>query len=336
MIAHKTLIRSMGSLAVTISCLVLFGAAGIGTAAAQWAPKQPVEIVVGFSPGGAVDRIARTLQRIFQDRRLVFSSVVVNKPGGAGNVGWAYLDQHEGDGHYIAVTTPTIMTNHITGRSQYNYTDFTPIAQFFTESVAFAVRADSPIRDWSDLMARMRKDPASVTLASSSREGAAPLTFAMAIKEARIDPKAMKLVVFASAGQAVIAAVGGHADVVLSIAETVKLQLRENRVRILAISAPKRPAEGPLAAVPTLIEQGVNVAFRSWRGVLGPRNMPPAQIAYWDDVFTKMVATEDWNKELALYDAANEYQNSAGSRAYLTAQYEQLKAILTELGLAKN
>jgi putative tricarboxylic transport membrane protein len=158
----------------------------------------------------------------------------------------------------------------------------------------------------------------------------------MAIKDAGIDPKSMKLVVFNSAGQAVMAAVGGHADVVLSITETVKPQLQENRVRILAISAPKRPAEGPLATVPTLIEQGVNVAFRSWRGVLGPRNMPPAQIAYWDAVFARMVATEDWKKELALYDAANEYQNSAGSRVYLKAQYDQLKAILTELGLARN
>lgn len=336
MIARETATGRMLDLVMRISCALLAGGAGVGSASAQWTPKQPVEIVVPFAPGGAVDRIARTLQRIFQDKRLVPNTLVVNKPGGAGNVGWSYLDKHEGSGNHIAVITPTIMTNYITGRSQYNYSDFTPLAQCFTESVSFAVRTDSPIRDWNDLVARMRTDPGSVTLASSNREGAAPLTFAMAIKEAGIDPKSMKLVVFNSASQAAIAVMGGHADVVLSIAETVKPHLRENRVRVLAISAPRRPAEGPFASVPTLSEQGVNVSFRSWRGIIGPRNMSAAQIAYWDEVLARLVATEEWNKELPLYDATNEYQNSAGTRAYLKAQYEQLKAILTELGLARN
>lgn len=306
------------------------------SALAQPVPARPVEIVVPFAPGGAVDRIGRTLQRIFLEKRLVPNAVVVNRPGGAGNVAWAYLDKLERSPNHIAVMTPTIMTNHIMGRSHYNYSDFTPLAQFYSEAVAITVRADSPLRDWNDLMTRVRQNPASITFASSNREGAGPLTFAMTMKEAGIDPKLMKLVVFNSAGEAVIATMGGHVDVALTIAETVKPQLRDGRVRVLAISAQRRPANEPFGSVPTLTEHGVNVSFRSWRGAVGPRNLSIAQLAYWDEVFARTVATEEWSRELAAYDAANEYLNSTDSRAFLKSQYEQLKLILTATGLTKN
>jgi len=316
--------------------LSLFTAVRPVSALAQWTPEQPVEIISANSPGGGVDRIARSLQRILHERKLVPRSIVVNKPGGAGAVAWTYLDRQEGNGHYLAVATPTIMTNHITGRSTYNHTNFTALAHLFTESVAFAVRFDSPIKNWADLMARMKKDPASVTLASSSREGAAPLTFAMAAKQAGINPRQTKLVVFNSTGEAVTALLGGHVTVTLTIAGAVSGHLSENKVRILATSASKRASYGPFAVVPTLMDQGVSVSFRSWRGILGPRNMPAAQVAYWDNAFARMVATEEWEKELATYDGANEYQNSTKARAYFETQYDQLKLILSDLGLAKN
>lgn len=302
---------------------------------AQWAPSQPVEIIVGFSPGGGTDRTVRKINRIFQEKNFLANAVVVNKPGGAGSVGWAYLDQHAGNAHYVALATLTLLTNNITGRSKYNHTDFTPLAQLFTESVAVAVQPDSPIKDWKDLVARMKKDPASVTLGSSNRAGAAPLIFAMAIKAAGIDPAKMKLVVFNSAGEAMTAGLGGHVDVVVITSETVKLQLIGKKTRVLAISAAKRPASGAFATVPTLTEQGVNVVFGSWRLILGAKGMTQAQTAYWEGLFAKLVASEDWKQELDNYDASNEYMNSADTRRFLDTQYAQLKEVLTELGLAK-
>ncbi len=322
---------------IALLSMLFVSTATIGAAPPeQWFPKQPVEIVVSFAPGGAGDRLARTLQRNFQDRRLLQTVLVTNKPGGAGNVAWSYLEARESAGNCIALITPTIMTNYITGRSQYNYSDFTPIASLFSESVVFTVRVDSSIKDWKDLAARIRKDPTSITLASTSREGAAPLIFAMAMKEAGLDPKALKLVIFNSSGQALTAVLGGHADVNLSTPESIKAHVGGNTVRVLAISSQQRVAHGPLAGVPTLSELGTSVSFRSWRAVIGPRSLPAPQIAYWDDVFSKITATEEWGKEITSQDAANEYRNSIDSRTYLKGQYDQLRLILTELGLAKN
>ncbi|MGH8662102.1 MAG: hypothetical protein ACREUB_10115 [Burkholderiales bacterium] len=75
-------------------------AAGLEPAPAQqWKPDRPVELVVGSAPGGSPDVMARLVQSIFQATGLVPTSAVVNKPGAANTIGWAYLNQHAGDAH---------------------------------------------------------------------------------------------------------------------------------------------------------------------------------------------------------------------------------------------
>ncbi len=70
--------------------------------AQSWKPERPVEIIIGTSAGGPQDRTGRTIQKILQDLKFVPTPItVVNKPGGGGAVGLAYLAQHAGDGHYL-------------------------------------------------------------------------------------------------------------------------------------------------------------------------------------------------------------------------------------------
>src|SRR5262245_22860062 len=94
-----------------------------------WKPERAVEIIVGSTPGGALDRTGRLLARIIQERKLVEQpAAVLNKPGGTGAVGLAHLAQYPGDGHRAMVIGQALLTNHIMGRSALNYTDFTPLA----------------------------------------------------------------------------------------------------------------------------------------------------------------------------------------------------------------
>ena len=118
-----------------------------GSVYAQWKPEKNVEIIVGTGPGGGQDKTARTLNRLLVDKRLLDVPVtVVNKPGGGGAIGWAYLNQHAGDGHYVEIANTTLLTNQITGRSAAGYTDVTPLAMLLSESVALSVRSDLSLR----------------------------------------------------------------------------------------------------------------------------------------------------------------------------------------------
>ncbi|HEX4511803.1 MAG TPA: hypothetical protein VH328_17065, partial [Burkholderiaceae bacterium] len=77
----------------------------IGARAADaWEPKRPIELVVVAAPGGGLDLVGRTLQSVIQQEHLSPRPLtVLNRPGGGGTVGIAYLNSHEGDGHYVSV-----------------------------------------------------------------------------------------------------------------------------------------------------------------------------------------------------------------------------------------
>src|SRR5258706_10369562 len=134
--------------------------------AADWKPDKRVEIVVPNAAGGGNDRIARLVQKIAQESRWVDPVMtVINKPGAGVVVGLNYLNQHPGDGHYIGIISATFLADYITGRSSLGIADITPLAQLFTEYVAFAVKPDSAIKSGKDLIAMLKTEAGSVRTA---------------------------------------------------------------------------------------------------------------------------------------------------------------------------
>jgi putative tricarboxylic transport membrane protein len=322
-------------------CLAFLLAAGLvsaGAANAQpaWKPDKPVELVIGTSPGGPQDHMGRMLQKVIQDNRLLDVPVtVVNKAGGGGAVGLAYLNQHMGQGTFVMVNAISILTNHITAKSAYAPSDYTPLAVMGVEYESVAVRADSPLKTGRDLVERLRKDPASLSVGVGTGLGtAAHLAFVLAMKAAGVEVKKLRTVAFNSGSEGVTAALGGHVDVISTPPSGAMQQVEAGRLRFLAVGAPER-GTGGLARVPTWKEQGVNSAVDVWRGIAGPKGMTTVQIALWDDVLGKVAKSDEWRKDLAQNDVENVYRNSAETARYWKQEYEELRTVLVELGLAR-
>jgi putative tricarboxylic transport membrane protein len=110
--------------------------------------------------------------------------------------------------------------------------------------------------------------------------------------------------------------------------------VRSGNARIIAIGGPRRMG-GALAGVPTLREQGFDIGLSNWRGIVGPKGMSAAQVAYWEDVLAKVVATEEWQKSLEAQYWDGNFLRSREFSKYLESDYGQARAIMTELGLAK-
>jgi putative tricarboxylic transport membrane protein len=311
-------------------------ATGIAPAAAQeWKPSKAVELVVGSAPGGSPDVMARLVQSIFQASGLVANSAVVNKPGGANTVGWAYLNQHAGDAHYIATYSPTLLANRIMGTTELNYTDFTPLNILAREYVVFGVKADSPIGSLKELTARLRKDPASVSFAfATARGNHNHIVLGMYLKSIGVDPKVAKTVIYPGGGPALTALLGGHIDVYVASPRSLFPLQKEGRAKVLAVSSALRE-KGPLAELVTFKEQGVEAVFFTWRGFMGPKGLKPAEVAYWDAIFARLAQSEDWKKDTEKQFWNAEYLLSADTRKHLERENELVRGILTELGLAK-
>jgi len=302
----------------------------------EWRPQKNVEIVVATSPGGGQDKTARLVQKILQERKFVEAPMsVVNKPGGGGAIGWGYLNQHPGDGHYLEIGNPTLLTNHIVGRFAFTYTDVTPIAVLFTESVAYSVPANSPIKTGRDLIERLKKDVSSVSVSIGTSTGSTNhIGIALVARAAGADPKKLKTVVFQSGGDAMTAVLGGHVDLVSSAANNVVPHVDAGRLRVIAVSSPQRLG-GALASVPTWKEMGANVLVTNWRMAAGPRGLTAAQVAYWENAFGRLVQADEWKKDLERNSFEDSFMRGDEFRRFIRSEYDSFRSVLAELGMAK-
>ena len=316
-----------------IGCVLLTPAVA---GAQTWKPERAVEIVIGTSAGGPQDRMGRSVQRILQEKKLVTVPLnVVNKAGGGGAVALNYLNQHPGDGQYLAVNALSTLTNYITGKSAIGPNDLTPLAMMGAEYVGITVRAESPLKSGKDLLDILRKDPSALSVAVGTALGnATHLSFVLAMKAGGVDIRKLRTVVFNSGGDSMTALLGGHVDVAASAPSAMLPQVQAGKLRIVVIGAPAR-LTGDLAKVPTWKELGVNSAFDLWRGLAGPKGMSRAQVQFWDAALGALVKTDEWKKELADNDVENIYKNSADTAKQWKAEYDEVRAVLTELGLAK-
>jgi len=302
----------------------------------SWKPDRPVEIIVGTDPGSGFDRTARLLQKIWQATHLVEQPVtVVNKAGGFGAIGWAYMNQRGKSGNMVAIMSPLLLTNKITGNMDLSYRDVTPLALLEDEEIAFAVYAGSMIKTGKDFIAKLQHDPAAITIGVSGIGGQNHVALALVAQAAGgIELAKLKVISFAGSGDVTTAVIGGHVEGTASPASTVAPQVQAGRMRAIGISSEHRIG-GALADVPTWREQGVDAVFANWRGIIGPKGVTPEQIQYWDDLFAKTMETQEWKEEIQRSQLTSHYLPSRESGTFLAAENAKLTDIMNKLGLSK-
>lgn len=322
--------------------VVRWMAAGIGACmiaatapviAQEWKPAKNVDIVVASGAGGSSDRSARVVQRLLQANPAFPSISVTNRPGGGGTVAWTFLTQHPGDPHYIATFSATMLTNHILGIGKLSYRDFTPLSILMREYVVMTVNADSPLTSAQGLLDRLRKDPTALSFAFASSPGNHNhVVIGMVMKAAGADPKKAKVVIQKSGGAGATAMLGGHIDVLVGAPGNVLQHIQGGKARILGIAAPQRQP-GAFAGVPTFREQGIDAVFFSWRGFIGPKDLTPAQVVFWDQAFAKAVQADDWKKDLEKNAWAEDFMASADTRRHLDSEHQIMTRMLADLGV---
>ena len=301
-----------------------------------WSPQKNVEIVASSVPGGSLDKTARTMERILSNSKLVHSTLaVMNKAGGGGTIATTYVSQRPGDPHYLLIAGTGMLTNHILGASKLTYTDFTPIAMLVNDYVVMAVNAASPIKSGKDLAERLRKNPQGLAIGFANAFGSTRhISTALLIKAFGGNPRELKTVVFKGSAEATTAVLGGHIDVVSVGATNATVHVAEGKMRIIGVGAPQRFA-GVLADAPTWKEQGVDLVSGTWRGIVGPKDLAAAQVAYWESAIGRMVQTAEWKEELERNYWFNDYMPSTQFRKELEKDYADTKAVLVDLGLAR-
>ena len=258
---------------IKTALLAVLVMAPINAVHAQWKPEKNVEIVVALAAGSFQDHTARLLQKIMQEQKLIATSTsVVNRPGGGGNVGWAYLATRANDPHYLLITSPTILTSNIIGATPHSYTDFSPVATLSGQYIALAVNANHAIKNGRDLLDRLKKDVTSVTFANNGRGSSLHILMGLVAKSTGADVKKLKIAIFQGGGELTTAAMGGHVDVIATATSNLLPHHVSGKLRIIGIASPRRLG-GALTDVATWQEQGVDAVVQNWSGVISSTSM---------------------------------------------------------------
>jgi len=320
----------------TTVALAIFALALPVHAQQTWSPTRNVEIVVGSAPGGSNDKTARSVEKAILEAKLIPTSLtVVNKPGGGSTIAFAYVRQKKADPHTLLVGTTALLSNHIVGTSTISYDDFTPIASLFNDYVVFAVNANSPIKTGKDLIAKLKENPQSVSIAFATTLGSHNhIAAGLLAKSIGVNARNLKAIAFKGSAEAITQVMGGHIDLVTTAAGNVANHVAEGRLRVIGVSSPKR-FPGALAAVPTWKEQGANLVYGGWRSIMGPRDLTPAQIAYWEGVLRKVTETKEWKDDLEKNYWSDDFVGSAQFRKDLAKDYADMKSVLVDIGLAR-
>jgi len=303
------------------------------TAPAQgWKPERNVELTIPTSPGGSNDIAGRLIHKLWNDLKLLpVQSTVVNRSGGEHIVAYTYIQQRSGDPYSIGVMSTPMLVNPIQGRTQLTHNDLTPIAYLITEPIVAVVRADSPIKTGKDLIEALSKAPASFSIALTSTGHR--VSIGLPLQKGGVNIKAVRMPAFKGGGETTTAVLGGHADVQITSVSTSVPHVTGGQMRAIAVSSGQRLG-GVMAQVPTWQELGYQ-SSGSWKGVMAPKGITPAQIAFWEDVMRKTAQSD----EIAQYAAKNlwlvEFKGAAETRKWLDDEAAALKVIMTELGLVR-
>ncbi len=257
---HQWIKRMLGMLAVTL-CAPGFAA---------WPDDQSIELVVGFAPGGGTDLMARAMAP-YLEKKLGGRAriVVVNKPGAGGEISSTYLSRAKPDGYTVGfINVPGFVFIPMYKKSAYQTEDLRIIARVVDDPSVLMARKDAQFGSIDAIVAQLKKDPGSLSFATSGRGTSGHLSLLKLQQVAQVKGTD---IAYKGAGEFKSALLGGHVDYAfVSVAEF--LVANNESVRAITVLSPKRfEALGP---VPTATELGFNILISSERGIAGPKALP--------------------------------------------------------------
>ncbi|AGU52868.1 putative Bug-like extra-cytoplasmic solute receptor, TTT-family [Variovorax paradoxus B4] len=252
-------------------------------------PERPITLVVPYAPGGSADALARVLA-VRMGVKLGTSVIVDNRPGASGTIGASIAAKAPADGYTVLYdATPYSINPHLFPRMPYAANALQPLALVSLAPNILIVRAESPIRDVKDLVAKAKAAPGKLNFASGGSGTVQRLAAELLRQRLDLD---MVHVGYKSGGPAIVDVTGGQVDFMFSTIAASYPLVSSGKLRALAISSPERSRRLP--DVPTVAESVVPgyEAFE-WNGLLLPAGTPEPVAAKLHKALVEVLKEEE-------------------------------------------
>jgi tripartite-type tricarboxylate transporter receptor subunit TctC len=277
---------------VLVLCIAIFTS---GSAGAQSYPNRPVRMVVGFTAGGPTDVIARIVAEKLS-ASLGQQFYVEDKPGAGSNIASAEVAKAPPDGYTLTVVSTGFMVNmSLYANVPYDAVkDFAPVTMVAFSPNVITVNPSVPARNVKELIALIKANPGKYSFAGPGI-GSTPHLSGELFKQ--IFGLDMVHVPFPGAAQAVQSTVGGHTQIAFTALPPALANIKDGKLRALALLAVSRSAELP--DVPTMHEAGyLDQEADTLTGVLAPAGTPKEIVNLLQREIAKAVAQPDVTSNL--------------------------------------
>jgi len=269
-------------------------------------PVKPIELEASFRPGGGTGKL------------LPQPIIVSNRAGAGGSIGLSYVANSAPDGYHMAMVFPELLTISLLGIHTVSHKDFAPIARFTSDPSSITVRADAPWQTLEEFIAYAKANPGKL---STSNAGIGTVPHLAAELLGKALDTSFNHVPYQGSAPAIMAILGEQVDFTTVAHGELREHVVSGKLRTLAVIGEERL---PGLDAPTLREQGIDLVSDLWRGIVVPKNTPPAVLAVLRDVAAKVMqdpqfiaVLEKQNLTLAYLDAdAFSAQLDAQSKAY--------------------
>jgi tripartite-type tricarboxylate transporter receptor subunit TctC len=278
------------------AAILLLSLAAAGMAAAQQYPAKPVRVLIGQSPGGASDLFARLVAQKLNE---VWKQPVVveSRPGAAGSIAAELTWKSPPDGYTMLLSTAgqVVLNPHLTKLAYDPLKDLAPIAYVTGQPLLLVTHPSVPAKTVKELVALAKARAGRLNHGSGGT--GSPAHLAMELFKS-MTGTTMTHIPFKGVGPSVTALVAGEIDVSFASPSAALGFIRSQRLRVLAISTPRRSPSLP--DLPTVAESGVpGYQVTSWYGLFGPGGMPPDLVDRIHGDVTRVLALPDTRTRIA-------------------------------------
>ncbi len=259
-------------------------------------PDKPVRFVVGFTPGGPSDILARALGQKLAER-WGQQVVIDNRPGAGGNLAAEIVAKSPPDGHTWLLGNNSILATNQSLYRRLNYDpvkDFAPVALVAIQPNILVVHPSLPIKSVAELISFASKNPGKLNYASSGSGAAAHLAGELFKAMAGVD---MVHVPYKGAQPALTDVISGQVQLMFATSASVVPYVRAGRLRALAITTARRSALMP--ELPTMSDSGVpGFEATTWHGVVVPVATPAPVVEFLNEEIRSVLKQPDLRERL--------------------------------------
>jgi tripartite-type tricarboxylate transporter receptor subunit TctC len=286
-------------------------------------PGATIRYVVPFPPGGLTDVMARQLGQQLAERWKV-SVVIDNKPGGNGQIGADAVAKSAGDGNTLLAITLTHAANvTLFPKAPFNFQkDLKPVALLAGSPMLVVVPANSPIKDFRDLVAKSRTGSLN---GGSSGIGTPPhLTLALFNE---LNKSKVLHVPYKGGAPSMIDLIGGQLDVIFSnLPESIQ-HVKGGKLRALAIASTSR--HPLLPDVPTTAEAGMPaLQVENWTAMMAPMSMPDPAVQKLANEVMKIMAMPDIEERARTQGFRIDARDSVRFATFLSAEIARWERVI--------